>query len=762
MRRLMLMTLLAVTATCLHAEQVTITGRIVGPDGAPIAGAHVGVRDGYADRGQQWTSVTTAEDGGFTLVFDAGRVMDSYGIAATADGFGLGGADAEPGESVEIALPEEGVPITGMVVDADGAPIGGAEVSVWGIPGGTGPFGRVGTLRWDYAPRDVTGEDGRFTISGLPPNTTAQLRTDADGYAGQHPTRRENWTKTGAAVRIELQREAIISGRLTRDGEPLEGVRIGAQGQTRSGSIGGGDGVADADGAYTIRGLSSGTYNVIVDAPPEWTAVAREGVTVEAGQQVGDVNLEAIEGVVVRGTVTWEDTGDPIADAGIGAYGPAHPFTSAWVQRAETDEDGRYQMRLPPGRNRVYVMGTPEGGRDREPSEYRKEIAAGDEPVFDFSITRAPGLVLRVVNPDGTPAPGVDVYWSAGDEMPAMALEPRRTDARGEVAVLSRSRDRMGALAFALDEERGLVAATVVASAEDAGREIVLTLQQAATASISAIDGDAAPVTDAVFRVWFDDASPDVVLPINLRANADGVAEIAPLPPGIRMRIGPARQFGRYLANREQAWQRVTLQPGETVALEPLTVIRGGFTLRGRVIDEAGEPVTGARLQPLDLFSWGGEPVVADADGRFELKGLSGARDQAIVAVSADGTRGMLTPVDPQNAYQPNIELAPLGTIVVEVRAADDRPAVGAQVEVIPQGAPMIGGLPEPAIIHAPDVTLDADGKARVEHLLPGITYIVVVNDPARPGHFLTPQEQVTLHGGEEPIEVTIDLGGAN
>ncbi len=756
------LTLLTLSATALFADEVRIDGRVVGPDGAPVAGAHVGVRDDYADKGQQWTSVTTAEDGGFALIFDTERVKDSYGVAAIAEGFGLGGADAKPGETVEIALPAEGEPITGTVVDADGVPIDGAEVTVWGIPGGgSGPFGRTSTYDWEHAPAAITGGDGRFSIGGLPPDATAWLRTDAEGYAGRHETQRDNWPRTGDDISIELQREAVISGRLTRDGEPLEGVRIGAQGHHSTRTMGYGDAVTGNDGAYTIRGLAAGTYNVIVDAPPEWTAVAQEGIVVESGQHVEGRDFEAIEGVVVRGTVTWADTGEPIPDVWVGAYGPAHPSSTAWVQVTRTDETGQYLMHLPPGLNRVYG-GTPEGGRDREPREYKQEIAPDDEPVFDFRITRAPDLVIRVVNPDGTPAPGVDVYWCGGGELSASRIEPQQTNAQGEVAVVYRSRGHSGALAYALDEERGLVAATVVASADEAGGEVALTLQEAATATVAAIDGEAAPVTDAVFRVWFDDASPDVGLPINVQANADGVAEIAPLPPGIGMRIGPDRQFARYLANRDERWQAVELQPGEVVELAPLTIIRGGFSLRGSVIDEAGEPVEGATVQPLNVFMWSGEPAVTDAEGRFEVKGLSGAQDQAIVAVSPDGTRGMLTPVDPQNAYEPTIQLAPLATIIVKVLAADGRPLAGAQVEVFGQGVPMIGGLPKPAIVHARDVQLDADGKARIEHLLPGLSYVIALQDPAQPGRLLGGQEQVTLYGGEEPVEVTIDLGEAN
>jgi protocatechuate 3,4-dioxygenase beta subunit len=62
-----------------------------------------------------------------------------------------------------------------------------------------------------------------------------------------------------------------------------------------------------------------------------------------------------IPGGIVEGRVT-DSAGKPILNTSVGIYGPAHPRSSAWVQFAKTDAKGRYQVRVPAGKNYVYCM----------------------------------------------------------------------------------------------------------------------------------------------------------------------------------------------------------------------------------------------------------------------------------------------------------------------------------------------------------------------------------------------------------------------
>ncbi|MFW5868092.1 MAG: LCP family protein [Armatimonadota bacterium] len=375
----------AVREASADVTQAVITGLVLGPDGEPVAGAHVGMLS--PDRASlEWLTVTTNEDGSFKLEFEANERRSQEAVNATAEGFGLAKVHAAPGEHVEITLPREGAPIRGAVVGEAGVPIAGARVSAQIVASGPELEDIIGVFDWEYAPRVATADDGRFILTGLPPDVRAALSVSADGYARYYRGAHKEWPETGSDVTITLAPEAAIRGRLTRDGEPVAGVRIVAQPQDRE-TGNGGSATTDEDGFYEIDSLSAGVYNVMVDAPPEWTAVAQEGVEVAVGEHRRDCDLRAIDGVVVRGTLTWEDTGEPVVEAGVGAYGPARPRSSAWVQTAWTDRSGRYEMRLPPGESMLYIYGMPEGGEEATPKRHFVEVAEGEEPVADFRIS---------------------------------------------------------------------------------------------------------------------------------------------------------------------------------------------------------------------------------------------------------------------------------------------------------------------------------------------------------------------------------------
>ncbi len=59
---------------------------------------------------------------------------------------------------------------------------------------------------------------------------------------------------------------------------------------------------------------------------------------------------------MVTGSVTWLGTDTPASGVQVGIYGPAHPQTSPWVEAVTTDAKGRFSLRVPPGRQRIYVM----------------------------------------------------------------------------------------------------------------------------------------------------------------------------------------------------------------------------------------------------------------------------------------------------------------------------------------------------------------------------------------------------------------------
>lgn len=104
-----------------------LRGSVLGPDGAPIAGARVystaiGMRDG--------AETSTAADGTFTLVLPTGS-----GGLVRAEAFGLGmprAIQAQAGAPVTLVLqPTPTFGIAGRVLWSNGLPVGGAQVDLY-------------------------------------------------------------------------------------------------------------------------------------------------------------------------------------------------------------------------------------------------------------------------------------------------------------------------------------------------------------------------------------------------------------------------------------------------------------------------------------------------------------------------------------------------------------------------------------------------------------------------------------------------------
>ncbi len=206
--------------------------------------------------------------------------------------------------------------------------------------------------------------DGLATFDKIPPTTDARLDVSDDRYALLGFEDRFDGTKSGRQT-IKLRQGSEISGRVTRAGKPIAGITIAAQNTDENYSIPSnsqdifGSAISDSDGNYTIKRLGTGLVNVIFDErfakDLQLTAVAHERIQTKPGKVVSNFDFELVPGGVVEGKVT-DAAGKPIPNTSVGIYGPAHPRSSAWVQTTKTDGTGRYQLRVPAGKNYVYGM----------------------------------------------------------------------------------------------------------------------------------------------------------------------------------------------------------------------------------------------------------------------------------------------------------------------------------------------------------------------------------------------------------------------
>jgi protocatechuate 3,4-dioxygenase beta subunit len=145
------------------ARDAIADGRVVGPDGRPLAGVPVKLELVHPAAGQGWMPPTrTDEDGRFRFDWLSSELPGFQAIAQATEGYQPGVAALRPGGlPVEIRL-ERGHVIEGRVLDAR---------TGWPIPGVSIYAHRVGWVpgeRYAYEAQGKTDEQGRFRFSNLP------------------------------------------------------------------------------------------------------------------------------------------------------------------------------------------------------------------------------------------------------------------------------------------------------------------------------------------------------------------------------------------------------------------------------------------------------------------------------------------------------------------------------------------------------------------------------------------------------------------
>ena len=213
-------------------EMVEIKGRVVAPDGRPVAGALVTTL--YMDTdiftndtsSIPWPKTSSGSDGRFAIRLPqtkldpsiAGYMSTEPWLVASSPGFGFGWCQRglitkRPAEQV-ITLAEEGPPIEGRIVDLEGRPVVGASVRAawiwyeekgnlagWIAKARNGAAGnlwqglqRLTTESLDrklgHAPRErlipiatTTAADGRFKLTGVGRDRIAELMVSGTGIA---------------------------------------------------------------------------------------------------------------------------------------------------------------------------------------------------------------------------------------------------------------------------------------------------------------------------------------------------------------------------------------------------------------------------------------------------------------------------------------------------------------------------------------------------------------------------------------------------
>ncbi|MGI5817574.1 MAG: carboxypeptidase regulatory-like domain-containing protein [Armatimonadota bacterium] len=761
MRTLTVLTLLTVVfGAPAIAEEVTITGRVVGPDGEAVPGATVGIVT-YFEPPFEWVNTTSADDGSFEFTLDTSPPREMTFVAAAAEGLGATGTMTTAlGQPVEVRFSDASGSLSGTVRDVEGAPLNGARVSVLmlqreGAPGEVGGW----FIDWEHAPAALTDADGRFTIERLPTGMRAALSVEAEGFATWRDTHPEQWHVVGedTAAEVALEPGGMIAGRVTHEGEPAAGVYVRAMGQMDF-RISWGQVVTDEQGHYEIGNIGGGVFAVGVRPLQDLVAAPHYGVEVAAGERVEGVDLELTTGALVRGRVVWGDSGEPVVGATVGVFSEM-----AMGARAQTGEDGSYELRLPPGEHRVQWMRGMEGdARGSEPGSHQIEVVIDEtREGVDFALQRKRMIALTVLGPDGRPSAGASVLWEADGHYRPGGPEAATTDENGRAEVLFGREvhewDTAEAAALAQDVEAGLAGMTVVDGETDT--EAVIRLAEGAWALVTAQTREGEPVGGVEFRVLYEVGNSIRDLPLRASTGEDGRARIGPLPAGVGLSIGPAWEWSRRtLEPRYAGVQSIVFEPGETREFGPYLVAPDGARIRGTVIDAQGEPVEGALLFCADSFD--GRPIETETDGagRFELTGIAVSEETVVViAATPDGSAAWAEFVDPAVAYEPTVELSAPGTIVATFVGADGRPVPDVEVRISGQRVRAPSSLPGGLTTQVQELLTDEDGRVRIERLVPGVEYLLSwQTNPER--NEWTLGDLIAIYGDGEVVEVRRSL----
>jgi len=401
---------------------LTASGKVVDPNGKPVAGAHVMlylVNYKAIPRSQErLQSIETDQEGRFRFMpvvsIRSSREWRDYEVIVTASGKATASVFeiSRPGhrpDNLEISMPDAGS-LRGKITGPDGRPIAGAQVSaasplhppVDGIratrSNANGDFEIADLEREDLSrPIPVPGKPGAFT------RTFPFLQVQHPAFAWTAVS----YNEVPSTLDVTLRPAAVIEGRVINGetGGPVAGVVVEARGTPLFPSPSP-YAITDSQGRYRLESLNANQY-VIWAEKEGWTVHGIEGFNIDVGQTKTAPDLRLIRGQLIVGQVIDVDTGRPIRpledDRLRSEFDRPQvcleicPWRQTFLGRHQftaVREDGSFQVRVAPGMNWVHlwmpqswdVLGSPPGTLQRE--THRVNVVDGKDANVQFRVRR--------------------------------------------------------------------------------------------------------------------------------------------------------------------------------------------------------------------------------------------------------------------------------------------------------------------------------------------------------------------------------------
>lgn len=406
--------------------------------------------------------------------------------------------------------------VFGVVIDALGEPVAGAQVEVRGDLG-SGAFG--GT---------ISGADGAYRVTGIVPAAEVRVHADRSEPPLRSPQVSLSDVRAGEVYEcnltaLDLRAEGRVVDALGRD---LSVARILAH---PADPYDGGLPVSDltADGHFAVDGLVPGEWEWKVQFPGgEWRSTGRRFTIQTRSLSNVRVEIGGESGHLLAGVVRDAD-GVPLPGAYVRAHMVIPPHDS---QTGLTDTDGRFVLEgLSEGRYFVHAAHRGFG------SAYQQNTPVPMDGEVDLTLPRRGGLTARIVDAaTGAPVPSFEVFESkpvGGDNPTTVTQNWERIESPEGVYTASNLPPqpfafRVRAEGYALYETELTIPAGAILD------DVVVSLERERILTGRVVDGLGEPVDGAQL---FEAAIPSTFEMDRMqigRSGGDGRFEVGGLRPG--------------------------------------------------------------------------------------------------------------------------------------------------------------------------------------------------------------------------------------
>jgi hypothetical protein len=660
-------------------ETIELAGRAF-IDGKPARALDVAVRDELTSDGLlPEVHATTDETGRF--VAKTPRIRGYYRVVAEGPGLAPAWATVPgdvPKNDIELRLESCKARIYGVVADASGGAIAGANVALDKVP----------------SHATATDDGGRFELC-MPPRS-AKLRVEANGYGPW-----TKWISARGATRqdVKLMPEAGVVGTVvaTSGGAPVPHAIVSLR--------------ANGDSIRDVQADETGHFEVSRIAPGPYTLEARAkglkshhpvDVAVFASSRA-NVTLAIDTRVHVRGVLLMNGAPVPRATVNVG-----FSATFEWATATRTDASGAFTIDDAPFGNLFVKV-------DDYEVESPRNLLVPETGVDAVVIVVSPKGRLEVtVTRRGEPVSDASVQLRG-----MLSTESSTTTSEG-IATFRGLADGTYRIAAEHDSDFAVMEGIDVSRARPASVSLELAAGRQVTGHV--VDELGQPVDGA--RVAFTPTTSTADLGAFTISGPDGAFRGGPLrgPASYRARV---TRSGFELDSKGDFPRLTVPESGPVTPADLVLVVKTqDKDLSGVVVDAAGGPVQDARVivtkpeRHADVLA----TTFTGLDGAFSFHGL-GAGPYAVKAITASGSEAdvkpLTLPTDPVRITLPEV-----GTIQGALAGFTRTPSVMAwsvagyewdfHPATIADGRFTIGGLAR-GRYHVAASTPDSAAQATVE-----------------------------------------------